>query len=372
MAHPSKLSLTLSSLVLLTFAPRGLSPSSAFAAECPRQATFIFREGDTLSEVLWFLGTEPVYGKRGWIEKTIAMNPKLEKYRNGQIPPGTSVMIPIIKCPLKGGWKINAKGELEAPYHHSKEVIPAEREESEDEERESSAEESVPATPTVKPTVAPKATATATPTVKPTVAPKATATATPTPSLPTSEIMIPMTGRKVEIEATVPPIAAPTAKATAVATPTAKATPIATPTTKATAVATPTTKATAVATPTAKATPIATPTAKATPIATPTTKATPIATPTTKATPAPNTKSDKTHPKETSTKAESARKPQESNPVKTPSPTPPPPATKTPTPDPSQQLRQGLKNSKETFEKAKGAEQEFLDKVKQNNDFVIE
>ena len=346
MAHPSKLSLTLSSLVLLTFAPRGLSPSSAFAAECPRQATFIFREGDTLSEVLWFLGTEPVYGKRGWIEKTIAMNPKLEKYRNGQIPPGTSVMIPIIKCPLKGGWKINAKGELEAPYHHSKEVIPAEREESEDEERESSAEESVPATPTVKPTVAPKA----------------TATATPTPSLPTSEIMIPMTGRKVEIEATVPPIAAPTAKATAVATPTAKAT----------AVATPTTKATPVATPTAKATPIATPTAKATPIATPTTKATPIATPTTKATPAPNTKSDKTHPKETSTKAESARKPQESNPVKTPSPTPPPPATKTPTPDPSQQLRQGLKNSKETFEKAKGAEQEFLDKVKQNNDFVIE
>ncbi|NBO39854.1 hypothetical protein EBU99_14915, partial [bacterium] len=85
--------------------------------ECPRQAPFVFREGDTLSEVLWFLGTEPVYGKRGWIERTIALNPVLEKYRGKQIPPGTRVMIPIKLCPLRGGWSLSS-GELVAPYQH--------------------------------------------------------------------------------------------------------------------------------------------------------------------------------------------------------------------------------------------------------------
>ena len=84
---------------------------------CPSSAPFVFRDGDTLSEVLWYLGAEPVYGKNGWIEKTIRMNPQLEAFRNKQIPPGTRVMIPIKRCPLRGGWVIES-GELKAPYHH--------------------------------------------------------------------------------------------------------------------------------------------------------------------------------------------------------------------------------------------------------------
>ena len=127
-----KLSLTMVSLLLLNLTRANLKSAQASSEPCPRHAPFIFREGDTLSEVLWFLGTEPVYGKRGWIEKTIERNPELKQYRNRQIPPGTKVMIPIRKCPLQGGWSINGRGELEAPYHHRKRGVEVAKEQSQD------------------------------------------------------------------------------------------------------------------------------------------------------------------------------------------------------------------------------------------------
>lgn len=89
------------------------------AVQCPQSAPFVFREGDTLSEVLWYLKSEPVYGKNGWIEKTIQINPQLEEFRNSEVPPGTRVIIPIKVCPLGGGWIIE-NGELKAPYRHQK------------------------------------------------------------------------------------------------------------------------------------------------------------------------------------------------------------------------------------------------------------
>ncbi len=349
MARLSNLSLTLCSSLFLTMAAVSTSHSRAFADECPRQAPFVFREGDTLSEVLWFLGTEPVYGKRGWIEKTIAMNPELEKYKTGTIPPGTKVMIPIIKCPIRGGWTLNDSGELVAPYHHIKQK-------TEEAPTPKPTQAATPA-PTPKPTQAatpaptpmptqavtpaptPKPTQAATPapTPKPTQAvtpaptPKPTQAATPAPTpkpsltpgstpvptgLPNSEIMIPMTGRTVE------------------PTETPASMPINAPTT--------------------------TPAANK--------KKTNIGVP--KIVPSPSPLSG-SNPK-TAVTPSFGQQPQPTPPPKKPSPTATPVPTKTPKPDPSQQLRQGLKNSKDTFEKVKGAEQEFLDKAKKNNDFVLE
>ena len=171
-----------------------LTAQEAHASSCPRKAPFVFREGDTLSEVLWFLGTEPVYGKRGWIEKTFDLNPALEKFRGKQIPPGTKVWIPIKLCPLKGGWTIES-GELIAPYHHptrEKSVTQPDNDLSKTRIKE----------PISKPRALPAVKSTATPMAVQTVKPAPAQTPTPTPT------------PKPTPEATVPPIIAPSPLAT--------------------------------------------------------------------------------------------------------------------------------------------------------------
>lgn len=112
-----KLLINWSSFLFFSSLTVAFHAEAATVNRCPSSAPFIFRDGDTLSEVLWYLGSEPVYRKNGWIEKTIRMNPQLKSYRNKQIPLGTRVVIPIKKCPLGGGWLIE-NGELKAPYQH--------------------------------------------------------------------------------------------------------------------------------------------------------------------------------------------------------------------------------------------------------------
>lgn len=167
MAPQRNLSLLVGALFLSYPFLNLLASQEVLASSCPRQAPFVFREGDTLSEVLWFLGTEPVYGKRGWIEKTFDLNPALGKFRGKQIPPGTKVLIPIKLCPLKGGWTIE-NGELIAPYHHStreKSVTKPDNNLPKTDMREPISEPISP--PAVKSTATPIAV----PTVKPTATP---------------------------------------------------------------------------------------------------------------------------------------------------------------------------------------------------------
>ncbi|MEY3901263.1 MAG: hypothetical protein RL189_569 [Pseudomonadota bacterium] len=152
-----------------------LLPQTALSSRCPKQADFVFRAGDTLSEVLWFLGSEPVYGKRGWIERTWQLNPELSYLRGKEIPPGTRLKIPLKICPLKGGWTLE-NGELISPYHHRKASS-----ESVNQPTVAPTVTPIPS-PTPEPTVAP----TAVPTPSPTPEPTATPTAVPTPS-PTPE-----------------------------------------------------------------------------------------------------------------------------------------------------------------------------------------
>lgn len=190
MAPQRNLSLLVGALLSSYLFSIMLTSQEAHASSCPRKALFVFREGDTLSEVLWFLGTEPVYGKRGWIEKTFELNPALEKFRGKQIPPGTKVWIPIKLCPLKGGWTIES-GELIAPYHHptrEKSVTQPDHDLSKTEIKE----------PNSKPIALPAVKSTATPIAVQTVKPTPTLTPTPKPTP----------------EATVPPIIAPSPLAT--------------------------------------------------------------------------------------------------------------------------------------------------------------
>ncbi|NBW80187.1 hypothetical protein EBR21_00385 [bacterium] len=148
------------------------------AAKCPSQAPFVFREGDTLSEVLWYLGSEPVYGKRGWIEKTWALNPSQTHLRGKEIPPGTKLNIPIKECPMRGGWTLE-NGLLVAPYNHPKRNNAASK--SDAQIAASQGQALSTAAPTASPT--PKPTPTASPTPKPT--PTASPTPKPTPTVPT-------------------------------------------------------------------------------------------------------------------------------------------------------------------------------------------
>lgn len=288
------------------------------ASSCPRQAPFVFREGDTLSEVLWFLGTEPVYGKRGWIEKTFNLNPALEKFRGKKIPPGTKVLMPIKLCPLKGGWTIE-NGELIAPYHHStreKSVTQPDNDLPKTEMREPISEPiSLPAvkssaTPIAIPTVKP----TATPTPMPTVAPTVRATATPTP----------MPG------VSVPPIIAPSPTAPPARQPRI---PVETRLPQSPAVS---------------KTPAASPPSQLPPQVTRTPTPSPSPSPSLLLTP--------------------------SMIVKTPSPQPTPKSPTTPKAKlgPLQKLRLDIKNSKETFEKAKDSDGQFLNNLKKDEDFTIE
>ncbi len=295
-----------------------LASQEVLASSCPRQAPFVFREGDTLSEVLWFLGTEPVYGKRGWIEKTFNLNPALEKFRGKKIPPGTKVLIPIKLCPLKGGWTIE-NGELIAPYHHStreKSVTQPDNDLPKTDMREPISEPiSLPAvkstaTPVAIPTVKP----TATPTPMPTVAPTVRATATPTP----------MPG------VSVPPIIPPSPTAPPARQPRI---PVETRLPQSPAVS---------------KTPAASPPSQLPPQVTRTPTPSPSPSPSLLLTP--------------------------SMIVKTPSPQPTPKSPTTPKAklEPLQKLRLDIKNSKETFEKAKDSDGQFLNNLKKDEDFMIE
>jgi len=179
--------LTLFFIFLTDFVSGSIFEHAVTAApRCPSKAPFVFREGDTLSEVLWFLGSEPVYGKRGWIEKTWAINPHLKKYRGKDIPPGTRVLIPLKECPPLGGWTIE-NGELVAPYHHPQRKTPDSAPKANAPENQSKNTSIPSATPTQNPTPKPAATpkATQVPTPEPTSTPMPEPTSVPTPE-PTS------------------------------------------------------------------------------------------------------------------------------------------------------------------------------------------
>lgn len=196
---------------------------------CPSSATYEFREGDTLSEVLWFLGSEPVYGKRGWIEKTWAINPTLREFRGKEIPPRTKLKIPLKKCPPLGGWTIE-NDQLIAPYHHPKQKLNAPS--SEPQPAQPPTPESIPdmsegqnkapaepppettttATPAPTPTATPKPAATPTPTAAPT--PAATPAAAPTPTAtPTPAAATPAAAPTKSLTPKLLPKPNPTAKA---------------------------------------------------------------------------------------------------------------------------------------------------------------
>ena len=164
-----KLLINWSSFLFFSSLTVAFHAEAAAVNRCPSSAPFIFRDGDTLSEVLWYLGSEPVYRKNGWIEKTIRMNPQLKSYRNKQIPLGTRVVIPIKKCPLGGGWLIE-NGELKAPYQH-----PGASQKQDLREKPTP----VPPTPRPTPTFTPTPRPTPTP-VPPT--PRPTPTPTPMPN----------------------------------------------------------------------------------------------------------------------------------------------------------------------------------------------
>ena len=211
MACCQKLLINWSTFVFFSSLMMIFDAEAAQSNRCPNSAPFVFRAGDTLSEVLWFLGTEPVYGKNGWIEKTIRMNPKLEAFRNKQIPPGTRVMIPIKQCPLGGGWIIE-KCELRAPYQH-----PARDQKNDSDVRlEQKTYPRPTAVPTPRSTAVPTPRPTAVPTPRPTAVPTPRPTAVPTPK-PTA---VP----------TPRPTAVPTPRPTAVPTPRPTAVPTAVPT----------------------------------------------------------------------------------------------------------------------------------------------
>jgi hypothetical protein len=188
MACCQKLLINWSTFVFFSSLMMIFDAEAAQSNRCPNSAPFVFRAGDTLSEVLWFLGTEPVYGKNGWIEKTIRMNPKLEAFRNKQIPPGTRVMIPIKQCPLGGGWIIE-KGELRAPYQH-----PARDQKNDSDVR---LEQKTDPRPTAVPTPRP----TAVPTPRPTAVPTAVPTPAPTPA---SKFMTPTPVQKTNTKKVAP------------------------------------------------------------------------------------------------------------------------------------------------------------------------
>lgn len=55
--------------------------------------TYIAKEGDTLSDILYAYGIKPIYGPRGELEKTIKLNPHVKVDKGNRIYPGTKITL---------------------------------------------------------------------------------------------------------------------------------------------------------------------------------------------------------------------------------------------------------------------------------------
>jgi hypothetical protein len=110
---------------IFCFAP--VADASVATQNCPKQVRYKFEKGDTLSEVLWAVGSWRLYGPGGRVARIVGASPhKFSSLKNGLIRLNAVVKISVQFCPDPSRWSIENGFLVRIKHtpHGNKKLVP--------------------------------------------------------------------------------------------------------------------------------------------------------------------------------------------------------------------------------------------------------